>query len=63
MCRICISWWCCGELLIEEVYTAEQNRRLEQAANSDKTVMIRSKTNYLPRFAAETDGRLTWRFR
>lgn len=55
----------CGELLNpKEVYTAEQNRRLEQAANSDKTVMIRSKDEVnRPDSRPKRDGRLTWRFR
>ncbi len=55
----------CGELLNpKEVYTAEQNRRLEQAANSDKTVLIRSKDEVTrPDSRPKQDGRLTWRFR
>ncbi len=54
-----------GELVNpKEVYTAEQNRRLEQAAGSDKTVMVRTKdevTNADSR--PSKNERLTWRFR
>lgn len=54
-----------GELLNpSEVYTAEQIRRLAQARQSDKTVIIRSKDEVndvtsRPR----QSGRITWRFR
>ncbi len=55
-----------GELINgAEVYTAEQNRRLVLAANSDKTVMIRTADEVLQASSrpAGKDGRLTWRFR
>lgn len=54
-----------GELLNPgEVYTTEQNRRLTQAASSDRTVMIRSKDEVTrPDSRPKQDGRLTWRFR
>ncbi|MFN3848614.1 MAG: M1 family metallopeptidase [Spirosomataceae bacterium] len=54
-----------GELLNPtEVLTAEQIKRLKEAASSDKTVIIRSKdevddANSRPR----KDGTLTWKFR
>jgi hypothetical protein len=54
-----------GELMNPtEVLTAEQIRRLAQARQSDKTVVIRGKeevTNASSR--PRQDGRLTWRFR
>ncbi len=54
-----------GELInSNEVYTAEQNRRLAQAAASDKTVMVRSKSEVTQADSRPTkDGRLTWRFK
>ena len=54
-----------GEVLNPtEVYTAEQNRRLKAAAESDKTVLIRSKDEVTrPDSRPAKDGRLTWRFR
>ncbi len=54
-----------GELLNpNEVYTAEQNRRLKAAAESDKTVMIRSKEEVTrPDSRPGKDGRLSWHFR
>lgn len=54
-----------GELLNpNEVYTPEQIRRLARAAESDRTVMIRSKDEVTrPDSRPKQDGRLTWRFR
>jgi hypothetical protein len=47
-----------------EVYTAEQIKRLAQAANSDKTVMIRSRDEVKNADSRpKKDGRLTWRFK
>ncbi|MFC0181104.1 hypothetical protein SAMN04515674_11954 [Pseudarcicella hirudinis] len=54
-----------GELLNQpEVYTAEQVKRFAQAANSDKTVIIRSKDEVTdPNSRPKKEGRLTWKFR
>ena len=54
-----------GEVLNpNEVYTAEQNRRLKVAAGSDKTVLIRSKDEVTRADSRPTkQERLTWRFR
>jgi hypothetical protein len=54
-----------GELQnAKEVYTSEQNRRLAQAANSDKTLIVRSKEEVTnPDSRPKKDGRLTWRFK
>ncbi len=54
-----------GEVLNpNEVYTAEQNRRLKVAAGSDKTVLIRGKDEVTrPDSRPKKDGRMIWRFR
>ena len=54
-----------GELVnANEVYTSEQNKRLEQAANSDKTIIVRSKDEVLNADSRpKKEGRLTWRFK
>jgi hypothetical protein len=54
-----------GELLNPtEVLTAEQIKRLAQARQSDKTVIIRSKDEVnVPSTRPKQSGRLTWRFR
>jgi hypothetical protein len=55
---------CSGELLNPTaVYTAEQQKRLAQASQSDKTVMIRSKEEV--NLIANTDSKTekTWRFK
>jgi len=54
-----------GELLnAQEVLTGEEQRRLTQARNSDKTVMLRSKEEVNdPQTRPKQNGRLTWRFR
>jgi len=54
-----------GELLnANEVYTAEQNKRLKMAAESDKTVMIRGKEEVTrPDSRPGKGDRLSWHFR
>ncbi|RCR65696.1 M1 family metallopeptidase [Larkinella punicea] len=54
-----------GELLnAQEVLTSDQQRRLTQARNSDKTVLLRSKDEVNdPQSRPKQTGRLTWRFR
>ena len=56
---------CSGELLNpEEVYTNTQLKRLEQAANSDKTVIIRSAEEVNdPTSRPQGQDELTWKFR
>lgn len=54
-----------GELINpSDVLTNEQVKRIEQASNSDKTVMIRSKTEVLdPKSRPINKEWLTWKFR
>ncbi|WP_262245525.1 M1 family metallopeptidase [Parapedobacter soli] len=54
-----------GELLNpEEVYTAEQVERLDQARKSDETVIIRSAEEVTqPNSRPKSDGELTWKFK
>ncbi|WP_128546628.1 M1 family metallopeptidase [Larkinella soli] len=54
-----------GELLNpQDVLTAEQQKRLAQARNSDKTVLLRGKDEVTsPESRPKQSGRLTWRFR
>lgn len=52
-----------GELLnASEVLTAEQQKRLAEAKNSDKTVMIRTE-NEVKDAGSRKEGTLTWRFK
>jgi hypothetical protein len=53
-----------GELLNPaEVYTSEQMNRWNQAANSDKTVIIRGKDEVTKADSRPAKDKLTWRFR
>lgn len=54
-----------GELINpNECWTAEQSKRLAQASNSDKTVIIRSKDEITEgNSRPKTEGKITWRFR
>lgn len=56
---------CSGELLNpEDVYTEKQLKRLEQAAKSDETVLIRSVDEINdPNSRPQDKDRLTWKFR
>ncbi|WP_266368779.1 M1 family metallopeptidase [Tellurirhabdus rosea] len=48
----------------QEVLTAQQRQRLEQARNSDKTVMLRSAEEVTsPQSRPKQSGTLTWKFR
>nr|WP_234737103.1 M1 family metallopeptidase [Tellurirhabdus bombi] len=54
-----------GELLNpQDVLTSQQQQRMEQARNSDKTVMLRSADEVnSPQSRPKQSGTLTWRFR
>ena len=53
-----------GELTnTSEVYTTEQTKRWAQAANSDKTVAIRSEAELNDAASRPTKGSLTWKFK
>ena len=55
---------CSGELInASEVYTAEQQKRLGQAKQSDKTVIIRSKEEVLAAANKTADSYKTWHFK
>lgn len=55
---------CSGELLNpSDVYTASQQKKLNEARASDKTVMIRSKEDVEAQSAKALNGTKTWKFR
>ena len=55
---------CSGELInTSEVYTLDQQKRLAQAKQSDKTVIIRSKEEVLAAANAKTESYKTWHFK
>ncbi|MCC9074173.1 M1 family metallopeptidase [Flavobacterium sp. F-65] len=52
-----------GELLnASEVYTAEQQKRFKEAAQSDKTVMIRSAEEVVSAASVPVNGEKTWHY-
>ena len=55
---------CSGELInTSEVYTVDQQKRLTQAKQSDKTVVIRSKEEVLATANATAGSHKTWHFK
>lgn len=55
---------CSGELInTSEVYTVDQQKRLTQAKQSDKTVVIRSKEEVLAAANATAGSHKTWHFK
>ena len=55
---------CSGELInTSEVYTVDQQKRLAQAKQSDKTVIIRTKEEVLAAANAKTEIYKTWHFK